>query len=139
MNGARKFDDDKLPVMTGCFLRFPRAMKEIARVSKLGADKYEVVLPDDNFLNVPNGVARYTDAMGRHALDEVLYGPVNRERGGNLPEAGVDVLHAAQIAWNALTRLELMLVEQEKQGSIELNLKLLEEIDEILKDMAWKS
>lgn len=113
-NGARKFDDGKLPVMTGCFLRFPRAMKEIARVSKLGADKYEVVLPDDGFMYVENGVARYTDAMGRHMLDEVINGPMNVERGGALPADGVAVLHAAQVAWNALTRLELLLAENER-------------------------
>lgn len=115
-NGARKFDQGKPPVMTGCFLRFPRAMIEIAKVSALGAEKYDVVLPDSGFLNVENGIARYTDAHGRHLLDRVIKGEWNTETGGNLPKEGRRVRHLAQAAWDILTVLERTLIEEETYG-----------------------
>lgn len=102
-----KDDNEKAPVMTGAFLLFPRAMIEIAKVSKLGADKYGVTLPDQNWLEVENNYNRYTDAVGRHLLGEVINGPTNVE--GN-----TEVLHAAQAAWDSLCRLEIYLVNQER-------------------------
>ena len=105
-----KDDNEKAPVMTGAFLLFPRAMIEIAKVSKLGADKYGVILPDRNWLEVENNYNRYTDAVGRHLLGEAINGPTNLE--GN-----TEVLHAAQAAWDALCRLEIYLVNQERSKS----------------------
>jgi hypothetical protein len=107
--GAKKLDAGKLPVMRGVFLRFPRAMYEIARVSQAGTTKYGVSIDDKNFVNVPDGHGRYTDALGRHLLDEAIHGAVNVERGGELPKEGAELLHAAQTAWDALARLEIML------------------------------
>lgn len=109
-NGAVKLDEGKLPVMRGVFQRFPLAMYEIARVSQAGTTKYSVPIDDMNYRNVPDGVGRYTDALGRHLLDEAIHGPVNTEKGGALPVAGVDLMHAAQAAWDALARLEIMLM-----------------------------
>lgn len=112
-NGARKFDNDKAPVTTGVFWRFPRALMEVAKVSKLGAEKYEVVLPDNNCLNVENGFNRYADADGRHLLLRAIE-VMNTEKGGALPPEGVNIRHLAQHAWDALCILEMELIEEEK-------------------------
>ena len=77
----------------------PRALLEVGKIGAYGAEKYS----ENGWLEVPDGVNRYTDAMLRHALREGI------ERCDT--ESGF--LHAAHIAWNALARLELMLsIEQ---------------------------
>ena len=73
----------------------PRALLEVGRVGAYGAKKYS----ENGWSSVPDGVARYTDAMFRHALREGM--EAHDEESG--------LLHAAQVAWNALARLELML------------------------------
>lgn len=73
----------------------PRALLEVGKVGAYGAAKYS----PNGWLSVPDAVARYTDAMFRHALREGIE-PHDEESG---------LLHAAQVAWNALARLELML------------------------------
>lgn len=113
-NGARKFDDGKAPITTGLLWRFPRAVKEVAKVSAVGAEKYEVTLPDDNCLRVENGFNRYADAIARHLVDRALEGPMNNEKGGALPPEGRDVRHLAQLIWDGLTCLEIELIEEEK-------------------------
>lgn len=92
-----KLDAGKPPVVRGVLHSFPRALEMIAHVSASGADKYSW----DGWLSVPDGVARYTDAMGRHLIAE--------GRGRDDPDSGQ--MHAAHTAWNALARLELMLRE----------------------------
>lgn len=111
--GGIKLDAGKLPVMRGVFLRFPRSMYEIARVSQMGTTKYGVPISDMEYVKVADGAGRYTDAVGRHLLDEAIGGPLNTEKGGELPPEGVTVLHAAQAAWDCLARLEIMLIAQE--------------------------
>jgi len=84
---------------------FANALEMVSLVGTVGANKYT----DHGWLDVPNGIARYTDAMLRHNF---------REHAGELldPEltelAGKDVYHAACTAWNALARLELALREK---------------------------
>lgn len=78
----------------------PRALLAVGEVAGYGAGKYS----ENGWLHVPHGIARYTDAMLRHALHE---GMELRD-----PESGLR--HAAQVAWNALARLELMLREAEQ-------------------------
>jgi hypothetical protein len=78
------------------FSAFARAMDEVAKVGTYGADKYS----EDGWLQVPNGEARYTDAMLRHYF---------REAKGEWVDQESDLPHAAHLAWNALARLELML------------------------------
>lgn len=112
--GARKFDDGKPPVVTGFMWRWPRAIKEVAKVSAVGAEKYDVVLPDNNCLNVPNGFNRYANAIGRHLLAMAIDGPMNTEKGGSLPPEGRGVYHLAQLIWNAMTVLERYLIDQEE-------------------------
>lgn len=91
---GEKQDAGKEPVRLVLHL-MPRAVLAIAKVAAYGAEKYT----EDGWLQVPNGINRYTDAMFRHALRE---GIEQRDE-----ESGL--LHAAQTAWNALARLELML------------------------------
>lgn len=73
----------------------PRALLEVGKVGAYGAAKYS----PNGWLEVPDAVPRYTDAMFRHALRE----------GIELHDEESGLLHAAQVAWNALARLELML------------------------------
>lgn len=91
-----KLDAGKSPVVQGTLHYFPRALMAVAEVSRKGAEKYTW----KGWESVPNGVKRYSDAMGRHILYEDIDGPYDPD---------TDLLHAAQVAWNALARLELML------------------------------
>lgn len=91
-----KLDAGKAPIMQGVFQYFPRALAAVAGVSALGARKYTW----GGWESVPDGINRYSDALGRHLLSEKIDGPVDPE---------TDLMHAAQVAWNALARLELML------------------------------
>ena len=77
---------------------FANALEQVARVGTFGANKYS----DDGWLFVPEGKVRYTDAMLRHFLAECQ---------GEVYDQDSGLLHAAQTAWNALARLELMLRE----------------------------
>src|SRR5690554_7933557 len=81
--------------MAGVLADFPRALKSVAEVGTFGAKKYS----RGGWQSVPRGVERYTDAMWRHLLED------------GISEFDVDsgLRHAAQVAWNALARLELML------------------------------
>ena len=97
---ADKVKKAKLDPLRGVFLQFPGAMKEIARVTEMGAVKY-----------TPYGWTRMTNdeaqpmfqaALGRHLLagDEYPY---------NENDIGLDgqpLLHMAQVAWNAMASLE---------------------------------
>lgn len=91
----------KLSIVRSAWLRFPRALAEVAKVSEFGCSKYEVPLGDLDYLKSPSIIDDCTDALGRHLLREKTNGPINYEDG--------EVLEAAQIAWNALARLEAML------------------------------
>ena len=73
---------------------FSLALQEVGKVGTYGAKKYT----DNGWLDVPNGEARYTDALLRHLLKEAEGVEIDPE---------TDLYHAAQVAWNALARLEL--------------------------------
>jgi hypothetical protein len=96
-----KLDAGKTPVLRGAVQYFPRALIAVAGVSAYGAEKYTW----GGWESVPDGVDRYSDAMGRHLVGEVIDGPI---------DPLTDLMHAAQVAWNALARLELMLRDIEK-------------------------
>jgi len=82
---------------------FARALEQVGLVGTGGAVTYS----DNGWKKVPDGIARYEDAMLRH---------------WNAIKKGVDVdpktgmLHQAHLAWNALAVLELMLREENKNG-----------------------
>ena len=56
--------------------------------------------PPNGWMSVPGGVERYTDAMYRHLMKEAQ---------GELIDPDSGTFHAAQAAWNALARLDMML------------------------------
>jgi len=93
-----KGDLGKSPVLQGAFQYFPRALDAVAKVSEFGANKYSW----KGWEQVPDGINRYGNALCRHILQETIQGEYDRETG---------MLHAAQEAWNALARLELILRE----------------------------
>jgi hypothetical protein len=92
-----KLDDGKL--LAGLLQQWSRALTEVLKVSTFGAKKYS----RGGWQYVKNGPERYTDAMFRHLLLE----PVEDLD----PDSGL--IHEAHTAWNALSRLELMLREKE--------------------------
>lgn len=100
-----KLDAGKPAVFRGLFDYFPRAALAVAEVSTLGAKKYAW----KGWEVVPDGINRYSDALARHLLAESIEGPLD-----NGPK-GIGTLHAAQVAWNAMARLELIIREQEKK------------------------
>lgn len=93
-----KLDAGKPPVLRGAIQYFPRALAAVAEVSAKGAEKYAW----NGWEAVPDGPARYGDALGRHMLYEAIDGPLDPQ---------TNLLHAAHTAWNALARLELLLRE----------------------------
>lgn len=81
-------------------LDFGLALTAVARVGTFGANKYT----RGGWQQVPDGINRYTAALLRH-LFAGRYDPVDVDSG---------LEHDAQVAWNALARLELKLREQRK-------------------------
>jgi hypothetical protein len=79
---------------------FSRALTAVTHVGTYGAIKYT----PSGWRTVPDGVERYSEAMLRHWLDESQ---------GIECDGESNMLHAAHLAWNALARLELMLIEME--------------------------
>lgn len=81
-------------------LAFSNALQEVGVVGTFGAKKYT----DNGWLTVQDGKIRYTDAMLRHLLQEKTEGKIDKETG---------LRHSAQVAWNALARLQLQLMEED--------------------------
>jgi hypothetical protein len=102
---AVKFDDGKAPIFQGFINRFPRAIIGVALVSEYGQRKYGSY---DGWERVPNGLARYTDAKFRHAVAQSIDGPYDEYDSG--------LAHAAQEAWNAMARYEMLL----RSGEVKL-------------------
>lgn len=90
--GATKYDTGKPRVML-VLGGFAHALELVSKVGTMGAQKYS----PDGWKYVPNAIARYWDAFGRHLL-EIFKGNWNDEE-SELP-------HLAHIAWNALAILE---------------------------------
>lgn len=83
---------------------FARALIEVSKVGTYGANKYS----ENGWITVPNGIARYGDAMMRHYFYEKM---------GQECDPDTDLLHASHAAWNALARLDLILRKREQQGA----------------------
>ena len=95
-----KYDKDK--PLAGILLDFSRSLKAVVDVGTFGAKKYS----RGNWLNVENGIEKYTDAMVRHFLDEAA-NHIDKESG---------LSHLAHLAWNILAVLELTLRDKEKES-----------------------
>lgn len=103
-----KLDAGKSPIFRGAIDYFPRAISAVANVSFAGAQKYSW----KGWESVPNGIERYSDAMARHLLKISIEGPYDLDFLNS--KNPTEVLHLAQVAWNALAVLELYLREEEK-------------------------
>jgi hypothetical protein len=79
--------------MLSLLIDFRLALTEVAKVGTFGARKYS----RGGWQHVDDGVNRYTDAMLRHLL------------AASDIDADSGMIHDAQVAWNALARLELRL------------------------------
>jgi len=81
-------------IRAGLLMQFPRALGAIASIATYGAAKYT----EGGWQSVENGVARYTDALGRHLLAH--------SRGEVAdPESGFP--HLWHALWNAAAVVEL--------------------------------
>lgn len=100
-----KLDAGKIPVFRGLIEYFPNACMAVAEVSQAGANKYEW----KGWASVENGKVRYTDALVRHLIKESTEGDID-------PDFGL--LHAAHLAWSAMARLELILLEKKNDQTI---------------------
>ena len=83
---------------------FADALVEVAKVGTFGAKKYT----DNGWVDVPNGVQRYSDALLRHYF---------YEKNGEEVDSDSDLLHASHLAWNALARLSLILKEKKRANT----------------------
>lgn len=96
-----KLDYGKSQLYTHLYTYFPRALDATCGVSEFGARKYTRM----GWATVSDGVERYTNALARHLRDEAKGEVIDKDSG---------LMHASQVAWNALARLEMMLIEEEK-------------------------
>ena len=88
-----KLDSDK-PEMELVLNGFPRALEEVGKVATFGRQKYT----RQGWLDVEDGISRYTSAMMRHMVAKAKGGIID-------PETGL--AHDGAIAWNALAICEL--------------------------------
>lgn len=96
-----KHDEWKLPLYTVLFEQFPEALQTVAECSDSWHKKYELNGDWNNFRRVENP-KRYLNAMIRHLVQSKWW--LERNPDG-------DVLHMAQVAWNALAYLQILLDE----------------------------
>lgn len=83
-------------------LDFARALEEVGKVGTFGANKYTA----HGWCSVLGGEERYTDALFRHLMAEGR---------GEIIDPDSQMLHAAQVAWNALARLTYILKRRETE------------------------
>jgi hypothetical protein len=94
-DGGAKLDAGK-PRMGLVLGGFAKALIEVGKVGTYGAEKYS----DNGWLEVPDGIERYTDAGLRHLLYNLS---------GEANDPDTELSHLAHEAWNALAVLELSL------------------------------
>ena len=82
---------------------FAPALVEVIKVGTFGAKKYSA----HGWLQVQNGLDRYSDAMLRHYL---------AEKQGERLDPQTSLLHSAHLAWNALARLVILLREERNEN-----------------------
>ncbi len=104
-----KFDTGKVDVTL--LQDFGRALQEVARVGDYGQHKYT----RGGFLSVPDGIRRYARAMIDHWFKEITEGKYDQDPHPLMqdPRWKNKIRHDAQVAWNALAKLELSLRQEE--------------------------
>lgn len=95
-------DDSEKPNLDLVLGSFPKALTMVGAVGTFGAKKYT----DNGWLDVPDGQRRYASALLRHYF---------LDADGEFLDEEIQLPHVAMIAWNALAKLELVLIEQEKK------------------------
>lgn len=109
-----KLDLGKAPIFDGVLQYFPRALTKVAELSLWGATRYTW----EGWRSVPDAFKRYSNAMGRHILKEKTEGLYDLDA-LNDPHHPAEILHATQVAWNALARLEKLMEEYEAPPKLE--------------------
>lgn len=92
-----KLDDGKIK-LDMVLREFASALWHIGMVGTFGELKYT----ENGWLEVPNGIARYADAAGRHKL---------KRNGGEMLDPQTALFHEAHELWNHLASFELKLRE----------------------------
>lgn len=105
-----KLDAGKPPIFDGVLQYFPRALTAVAGLSLWGATRYTW----EGWRSVPDAFRRYSNAMGRHILKEKTEGLYDLDA-RNDPKFPAEILHATQVAWNSLARLEKLIEEIESK------------------------
>lgn len=105
-----KLDAGKSPIFDGVLQYFPRALTAVADLSQWGATRYSW----EGWREVPNAFKRYSNAMGRHILKEKTEGLYDLDA-RNDTKHPAEILHATQVSWNSLARLEKLIEELEKK------------------------
>ena len=78
---------------------FARALEQVGQVGSFGAAKYS----PSGWVEVPNGIERYTDAMYRHLMAYAR---------DDLRDADSGLTHLSHAAWNILAILDLTLRDE---------------------------
>lgn len=91
----------EIPIVTGVLDYFPRALAEVARISKLGNDQHN---PGQPLHWDKTKSTDHSDCIGRHLVQR---GTVDTDGGR----------HSAKLAWRALALLETELELEEQQKS----------------------
>ncbi|MDD3965320.1 MAG: DUF5664 domain-containing protein [Candidatus Moranbacteria bacterium] len=81
---------------------FARALEEVGRVGTFGAAKYS----PRGWVEVPNGIDRYHDALYRHLLSYAK---------DDLRDKDSGLLHLSHACWNSLALLDLTLRNRPEQ------------------------
>lgn len=97
-----KLDNGKERVFSLLLNYFPRALRGVCTVSEFGARKYI----EGGWKTVEEGRKRYSDALARHLIDECI-SPYDSDS---------NLHHDLHIAWNALARVELRLMEEDNDS-----------------------
>lgn len=104
LKAGTKLDEGKPLLYKGVLMYFPLALAEVAEVSRIGVEKFGH--PWGGHLTVPDGYARYTEALVRHLVEE---GQISARPDEPDDQRRELVFQAATCAWNALARLEHLL------------------------------
>lgn len=104
---------------SGFIGRFPRAILAVAAVSVEGCKKHGVDQGDTSYLDMPDAANVLREAKCRHMLKEVIEGERDPEW---------NFLHAQHEAWNAMARLERMLLTKEEEEIRRVEAELDDEI-----------
>lgn len=119
-----KMDQDKMDLSLLQLL--PNALIEICRVMDYGQTKYT----RGGFLSVPDAPRRYSSAMQRHWLKELFEkfdsGDPFYDTEAGLPFKG-NIRHDAQVAVNALFRLECAIREEQEDEALMLQAEQYDE------------